>query len=56
MQTLLDNKWQFYGQLKHVPLFDDLKQQLASTNGKLATQYKAMQENGKDIKLTEFAV
>ncbi|MGI9286777.1 MAG: winged helix-turn-helix domain-containing protein [Pseudomonadales bacterium] len=56
VQTLLDNKWQFYGQLKHLPLFDDLEQQLASTNKELASQYESMQENCKDIKLTKFGV
>lgn len=56
IQTLVDSKWQFYGQLKHRPLFDDLEEKLAAANEEITSQYEAMRENCKDIKLTKFGV
>ncbi len=56
IQTLVDHKWQFYGQLQHQPLFDGLKEKLASANAAIASQYETMRENCKDIKLTKFGV
>ena len=56
IQLLLDKKWQFYGQLKHLPLFDGLEENLATPDMDLASQYETMQKNSRDLKLTKFGV
>lgn len=56
LQTLLDKRWPFYGQMKHAPLYDGLEQQLANASLEVASQYKSMQESCKHIKLTKFGV
>ncbi len=54
LQSLLENKRQFYGKMQQSPSFDAM--QAAGTNKEFTNQYQTMQENCKDIKLTKFGV